>query len=249
MNLKTSQYFNFFTMFLMVSPLMFLSACGGGSGNSGGTSTSGTNADTTGAAGTVASAGAEASTDGEVKTILFFGDSLTAGLGLADESEAYPALIQQRIDSLGLPYRAINAGLSGETSAGGRERIDWLLRQPVEVFVLGLGANDGLRGIPPESTYENLEAIVQKVQAANPDVVLVVAGMKIPPSMGQAYFDQFEAIFPRLAAQYDMTLIPFLLEDVAGIVELNQDDGVHPTAEGQRLMAGHVWRVMEPLLK
>lgn len=237
MNLKTSQYFNFFTMFLMVTPLIFLSACGGGGGNSGG--------DVPAAEPEVADTGQ----DEEVKTILFFGDSLTAGLGLADENEAYPALIQQRIDSLGLPYRAINAGLSGETSAAGRERIDWLLRQPVSVFVLGLGANDGLRGIPPESTYANLEAIVQKVKAANPDVELVLAGMKIPPSMGQAYFDQFEAIFPRLAMQYDMTLIPFLLEDVAGIVELNQDDGVHPTAEGQRLMAGHVWMALEPLLK
>lgn len=182
------------------------------------------------------------------RNILFFGNSLTAGLGLDDINEAFPSLIQAKIDSLGLPYHCINAGLSGETSAGGKERIDWLLQQPVSIFVLELGANDGLRGVSTESTFSNLEEIVEKVKAANPDCKLILAGMKVPPSMGQQYFTEFEAIFPKLAEKHQMTLIPFLLEDVAGITSLNQSDGVHPTAEGQKLMAKHVWNVLEPLL-
>lgn len=181
------------------------------------------------------------------KNILFFGDSLTAGLGL-EEEEAYPALIQEKIDSLGLPYRSINAGLSGETSAGGLERVDWLLQQPISIFVLALGANDGLRGIAPEATYQNLSAIVEKVKAAHPDSKLLLAGMKIPPSMGSDYFDQFEAIYPRLAEGHQMTLIPFLLDGVAGIQELNQSDGIHPTAAGQRMVAELVWQRLKPLL-
>lgn len=139
--------------------------------------------------------------------------------------------------------------MSGETSAGGRERIDWLMQQPLSVFVLELGANDGLRGIPPSATFENLEAIIMKVQAANPKCKIILAGMKVPPSMGQAYFSEFESIFPRLATSLDLTLIPFLLEDVAGIEELNQSDGIHPTAEGQQIMAKHVWSVLESLLE
>lgn len=185
----------------------------------------------------------------ERKNILFFGNSLTAGLGLEDEDQAFPALIQRKIDSLNLPYHCINAGLSGETSAGGRERIDWLMQQPISVFVLELGANDGLRGIPPSATFENLEAIIMKVQAANPRCKIILAGMKVPPSMGQAYFNEFESIFPRLATGHDLALIPFLLEDIAGIEELNQSDGIHPTAEGQQIMAKHVWSVLEPLLE
>ena len=184
----------------------------------------------------------------ERKNILFFGNSLTAGLGLADEDQAFPELIQRKIDSLDLPYHCINAGLSGETSAGGRERIDWLMQQPLSVFVLELGANDGLRGIPPSATYENLEAIILKVQAANPECKIILAGMKVPPSMGQAYFNEFESIFTRLATRHDLALIPFLLEDIAGIEELNQSDGIHPTAEGQKIMANHVWSALEPLL-
>ena len=184
----------------------------------------------------------------ERKIILFFGNSLTVGLGLEDKEQAFPALIQQKIDSLGLPYQCINAGLSGETSAGGRERIDWLMQQPLSVFVLELGANDGLRGIPPSATFENLEAIILKVQAANPECKIILVGMKVPPSMGQAYFNEFESIFTRLATRHDLALIPFLLEDIAGIEELNQSDGIHPTAEGQKIMANHVWSALEPLL-
>jgi len=183
-----------------------------------------------------------------IRNILFFGNSLTAGYGLDDPQEAFPALIQAKIDSLNLPYHCINAGLSGETSAGGKERIDWLLQQPVDIFVLELGANDGLRGVSTASTYENLSDIVEKVRKANPACKLVLAGMKVPPSMGQEYFNEFEALFPRLAKQYDMVLVPFLLDNVAGIGNLNQADAVHPTAEGQKILAHNVWAVLEPLL-
>jgi len=184
----------------------------------------------------------------QTKKILFFGNSLTAGYGLADQHEAFPAIIQEKIDSLGLPYQCINAGLSGETSAGGNERIDWLLKQPIDVFVLELGANDGLRGVSPDATYKNLSSIVEKVLKANPDCKLVLAGMKVPPNMGNAYFKEFEAIFPRLAKDYDMHLIPFLLDRVAGIADLNQADGIHPTTAGQRIMAENTWNILQPLL-
>ncbi len=183
-----------------------------------------------------------------MKNILFFGNSLTAGYGL-DASEAFPALIQQKIDSLGLPYKAINAGLSGETSAGGKNRIDWLLRQPVDVFVLELGANDGLRGIPPAETKKNLQAIIDKVKAKYPDAKLVMAGMEVPPSMGGSYASEFRVIFRQLANENNMSLVPFLLEGVGGVRNLNQRDGVHPTAEGQKILAENVWQVLKDVLQ
>ena len=182
------------------------------------------------------------------KRILFFGNSLTAGYGLENPDEAFPSLIQQKIDALDLPYSCVNAGLSGETSAGGKDRIDWILREPVDIFVLELGANDGLRGIEPETTRANLKEIVQKVKAAYPDADLVLAGMMVPPSMGQQYFDQFAAIFPQLAQEMDMVLVPFLLDKVAGVEDLNQSDGVHPTKQGQIIMAETIWEHLEPLL-
>lgn len=182
-----------------------------------------------------------------MKTILFFGNSLTAGYGL-QPSQAFPALIQQKLDSLNLPYKAVNAGLSGETSAGGKNRIDWLLKQPVDVFVLELGANDGLRGIPPVTTQANLQAIIDKVKAKYPDVKIVLAGMEIPPSMGGSYAAQFRVIFRQLADKNKITLIPFLLEGVAGERRLNQGDGVHPTAEGQRILAENTWKVLKDVL-
>lgn len=181
------------------------------------------------------------------KTIVFFGNSLTAGYGL-EPSEAFPAIIQQRIDSLGLPYRVVNAGISGETSAGGKGRIDWLLKQPVDIFVLELGANDGLRGINPKETYQNLAAIIDKVREKNPEVEIVLAGMQMPPSMGQRFTTEFREVFARLAEEKDAALIPFILEGVAGEKELNQGDGVHPTVEGQKILADNVWEVLEPVL-
>lgn len=184
----------------------------------------------------------------KTKTILFFGNSLTAGLGLDNPNDAFPGLIQQRIDSLGLPYRVINAGVSGETTAGGNERIDWLLNEEIHVFVLELGANDGLRGIPTEETRKNLQHIVDKVKAKYPECKLILAGMMVPPSMGGAYGQAFTALFPELAAENQMTLIPFLLEGVAGETTLNQRDGIHPTEAGHQMMADHVWKVLAPLL-
>lgn len=180
--------------------------------------------------------------------ILIFGNSLTAGYGLDAIEESFPSILQRRIDSLNLPYRVINAGLSGETSAAGNERIKWLLNEQVSVFVLELGANDGLRGIPTEETYKNLQSIIDKVVSAYPDAKLVLAGMLVPPNMGEAYARDFAAVFPKLAEVNNMTLIPFLLDGVAGNAALNLNDGIHPNAEGQQIVADNVWQVLEPLL-
>jgi acyl-CoA thioesterase-1 len=182
-----------------------------------------------------------------MKTILFFGNSLTAGYGL-DPSEAFPALIQAKIDSLKLPYKAINAGNSGETSSGGKNRIDWLLRQKVDVFVLELGANDGLRGIPVPETKRNLQAIIDKVKTKYPDAKLVLLGMEIPPNMGGKYAEDFRVIFRQLATQNNMAFVPFLLEGVGGRRELNLPDGIHPTAQGHKILARNVWEVLEGVL-
>jgi acyl-CoA thioesterase-1 len=183
----------------------------------------------------------------KTKTVVFFGNSLTAGYGLSP-SEAFPALIQSKIDSMGLPYTVVNAGVSGETTSGGASRIDWVLRQAPDVFVLELGANDGLRGIPVAETKKNLQAIIDKVKAKNPAAKLVLAGMQLPPNMGQAYTSGFRDVFPDLAKRNGMTLIPFLLEGVGGEAKLNQQDGIHPTAEGARIVAQNVWQVLQPLL-
>lgn len=182
------------------------------------------------------------------KVILFFGNSLTAGMGL-DPNEAFPAVIQQRLDSLNLPYTTVNAGLSGETTAAGKNRINWVLNQKVDVFILELGANDGLRGIPLAETRKNLQDIIDKVRSKNPETKIVLAGMQIPPNMGPEYTSEFRKIFPELAAKNQAALIPFLLEDVAGIPSLNQADGIHPTVEGQKIVAyQNVWPVLKPLL-
>lgn len=183
----------------------------------------------------------------ERKNILFFGTSLTAGYGL-DPTEAYPALIQNRIDSLKMPYNVINGGLSGETSAGGKARIDWLLKQRVDIFVLELGANDGLRGLPVAQTTKNLQAIINLVKAKYPDAKMVLAGMQVPPNMGAKYAADFKNIFPELAKKNQMALIPFLLDKVGGIPKLNQADGIHPTAEGDKILAENVWVVLKDLL-
>jgi acyl-CoA thioesterase-1 len=182
-----------------------------------------------------------------VKTILFFGNSLTAGYGL-DVSEAFPALIQARIDSLKLPYKVVNAGLSGETSAGGKNRIGWLLRQNVDVFILELGANDGLRGIPVKETVKNLQDIIDSVQIKNPQTKMIMTGMQVPPNMGAAYSTEFRNIFAELAKKNNMALVPFILEGVGGVPELNQGDGIHPTAEGHRIVAENVWQVLKEKL-
>lgn len=182
------------------------------------------------------------------KVVMFYGDSLTAGYGLSPE-QAFPALIEKKINSKGNAVKVINAGLSGETSAGGLARIDWALRQPVDVFVLELGANDGLRGLPLEQTEKNLQTILDKVKSKNPQVKFVIAGMMVPPNMGEDYSKKFQAIFPALAKKNNATLIPFLLKDVAGEASLNQSDGIHPNVAGHSIVADNVAPVIEKLLK
>ncbi|RAJ23083.1 acyl-CoA thioesterase-1 [Pedobacter cryoconitis] len=182
-----------------------------------------------------------------VKHILFFGTSLTAGLGINPE-QAFPALIQQKIDSLHLPYKVINGGLSGETSAAGKSRINWLLKQPIDIFVLELGANDGLRGVPVAETAANLQAVVDQVKKKYPKAKLLLTGMQMPPSMGEKYTKAFAAIFPALAKKNNMEFLPFLLKNVGGIPRLNQKDGIHPTPEGHKIVAENVWTKLKPEL-
>ncbi len=184
---------------------------------------------------------------GSSKKILFFGDSLTAGYGL-ELGQAFPSVIQQKIDSLGLNYTVINAGLSGETTASGKNRLDWVLEDDMDIVIIELGANDGLRGVPISETKTNLQEMIDQVQEDLPNAKIILAGMKIPPNMGPEYTSQFENLFPTLAKQENIALIPFLLEDVAGIPELNQGDGIHPTVEGQKLVAKNVWKVLKPIL-
>lgn len=181
------------------------------------------------------------------KVILFYGDSLTAGYGISTE-EAFPALVEKKIRQKGKNWKVINAGLSGETSAGGLSRIDWILRQPVDILVLELGANDGLRGLPLDQTKKNLQAIIDKVKAKNPAVKIVIAGMMVPPNMGNEYSSGFKKIFPELAKRNNALLIPFLLEGVGGVEKLNQPDRIHPNAEGHRIVAENVYQVIEELL-
>ncbi|MQA92682.1 MAG: arylesterase [Gemmatimonas sp.] len=189
-----------------------------------------------------------AETPNEDGVVLFIGTSLTAGLGLP-EDQAFPAAVQAKIDEADLPFRVVNAGVSGETSAGALSRVDWLLRQPFDVVVLETGANDMLRGTDPSFAEQNIEAIVERIRAQSPVAPIILAGMLSMPNLGPQYARQFEAIYPRLAEEHELVLIPFLLEGVAGVRELNQSDGAHPTAEGQRIVANTVWRALEPILR
>ncbi|GGB82565.1 arylesterase [Dyadobacter sediminis] len=182
------------------------------------------------------------------KTIVFFGNSLTAAYGLDDPQQGFVGLIQKRIDSLGLNYKVINAGVSGETTSGGNSRIDWLLKQPLDVFILELGGNDGLRGIPVSETKRNLQAILDKVHAKYPEAKRVLAGMQIPPNLGRKYASDFREVYADVAKKNDITLIPFLLEGVGGEAKLNLPDGIHPTAEGHKILAENVWVIIKDLL-
>ena len=191
-----------------------------------------------------------ADAESDTLTVLFFGDSLTAGYGLPDPSLAYPALVGARLDEAGVPVRVVNSGVSGETTAGGLGRIAWVLRQNTpDVFVLALGANDGLRGVDPEATRANLDAILSRVEEAAPGARLVVAGMEALPNYGADYGERFRAVFPAVAEAHDAAFIPFLLEDVAGVARLNQSDGVHPTAAGQRVVAETVAETVVPVAR
>ena len=183
----------------------------------------------------------------KAKTIVFYGNSLTAGYGV-DPSESFPSIVQDKIDSLQLPYKVINAGVSGETTAGGKSRIDWILRQPVNIFILELGGNDGLRGIPIAETSKNLQAIIDRVREKYPEAKIILAGMQVPPNMGRNYATQFRVVFEQLAAKNKVELIPFLLENVGGIASLNQGDGIHPNPQGHRIVAENVWKVLQQML-
>jgi acyl-CoA thioesterase-1 len=177
--------------------------------------------------------------------IVALGDSLTAGLGLPQEA-AYPALLQQRLDAEGLAYEVVNAGVSGDTSAGGLSRLDWALDGDVRVLIVALGGNDALRGLPVDELRRNLSAIVERARAGKIKVLL--AGMEAPPNYGRSYIVAFHQVYADLAARPDVTFVPFLLEGVAGIAALNQRDGIHPTAEGARIVADTMWRALRPML-
>lgn len=180
--------------------------------------------------------------------IIFFGDSITAGLGVTPQ-QAYPALIQDKIDSLGWNFKVINAGVSGATSSDGVQRIDWILQQPVSVFVLELGGNDGLRGINLDLTKKNLQEIIDRVKKKYPHAKIIIAGMQVPPNLGQNYTQQFKLMFPELARKNNVALIPFLLKNVGGISSLNQQDEIHPNAKGHKIVADNVWQVLKPILE
>jgi acyl-CoA thioesterase-1 len=180
--------------------------------------------------------------------ILFFGDSITAGYGVGEEN-AFPAFIQQKIDSLDWNFNAVNGGSSGETSAGGLSRIDWMLRQPVSVFVLELGGNDGLRGIDLDATKQNLQKIIDKVESKYPDASIIITGMQVPPNLGPDYTHKFKELYPELAEENNAKLIPYFLDELGGDSELMQSDGIHPTEAGHKLLAEKTWEVLKPILE
>ena len=181
------------------------------------------------------------------KVILFYGNSLTAGYGL-DENESFPSLIEDKIDSLGLEYKVVNAGLSGETTSGGLKRIDWVMKQKVDIFILELGANDMLRGLPLDETRKNLAEIISIVKAKNPNVIIGLCEMMAPPNMGDEYVTEFTKIYKDLSTSAEVQFIPFFLEGVAGHGELLLKDGKHPNAEGQVIVADNIWKSLEGML-
>ncbi len=182
------------------------------------------------------------------RNLVVLGDSLAAGHGV-DPSEAWPARVQSRIDAARLPFRVVNAGVSGDTTAGGLRRLDWQLRQPIDVLLVELGGNDGLRGMSPDATRSNLVALVNRTRERSPNTAVVLAGMQMPPSMGPEYTEKFAAVFPAVAREFRLPLVPHLLEGVGGVAELNQPDLIHPTADGHDLVASNVWVVLGPFLR
>jgi acyl-CoA thioesterase-1 len=183
----------------------------------------------------------------ENKTIVVLGDSIAAGYGV-EPSEAYPALLQDKIDAVGWKFTVVNAGVSGDTSADGLNRINWLLKRKVDVLILELGGNDGLRGVPTSATATNLQTIIDRVKQKYPSAQIVIAGMQMPPNLGEEYQTAFKNIFPNLATNNHAALVPFLLEGVGGKPELNQPDHIHPTAAGHRIVAENVWKALQPVL-
>lgn len=189
-------------------------------------------------------------TSPERGVVLFLGTSLTEGYGLGNAREhAFPARVQTRIDRAGLPFRVINAGVGGDTSAGGLRRLEWLLRTPVRVLVIELGANDGLRGLDVDALRDNLLAVIRRTRARYAEVAILLAGMQAPPNLGERYTASFSAVFPEVAREAEVTLIPFLLEGVGGVRELNQADGIHPSVDGHEIIAETVWASLEPVLR
>jgi acyl-CoA thioesterase-1 len=190
----------------------------------------------------------DSATNQDLKNIVFFGNSLTAAFGL-NPSEGFAGRIGQRIDSMKLGYKTINAGLSGETTAAGAERVDWVIgRQKVNIFILELGGNDALRGLKTTESEKNLQTIIDKVKAKYPDCKILLAGMMAPPNMGKKYADDFKNVYTKIAKSNNLPLIPFLLEGVGGIPRLNLPDGIHPTAEGHRIVTENIWTVLKPML-
>ncbi len=189
-----------------------------------------------------------ADSDGQKRTIVVLGDSIAAGLGV-DPDQAFPAVLEKLVAKGGYPFHVVNAGVSGDTTAGGSRRINWLLKRPVEVLIIELGGNDALRGISPETTAENLESIIASARAKQPDIRIVLTGMQIHQNMGLEYTAEFKALFGKVAKKTEVALVPFLLEGVGGDPELNQADQIHPNAEGHRIVAENVWRILEPVLK
>ena len=185
--------------------------------------------------------------DRTVMTVIFYGNSLTTGFGIGPD-KAYPRLIQEKIDQLDWPFRVINGGVGGETSAGGLSRIDWVLQNRMDVFVLELGGNDGMRGVDPRVTRRNLRAIIRRVRERYPETKIILAGMQAPPNLGPVFTTAFKEIYPELAESENTLLIPFLLEGVGGMADLNLPDGIHPTAEGHAIMAETVWQILQPVL-
>lgn len=181
--------------------------------------------------------------------ILIFGNSLTAGYGLASVEDAFPSLIQQRIDSLGLNYTVVNAGLSGETTTGGKNRLGWLLKQEVDILVIELGANDGLRGIDPDETLANLAAMIDMARDKYPEIQVILCGMMAPPNMGQDFTSRFQRVFLEVAEEKEVALVPFLLDGVAGEPALNQPDRIHPTPEGHKILAENLWQILRTLVE
>jgi acyl-CoA thioesterase-1 len=182
------------------------------------------------------------------KTVVVLGDSLAAGYGVEPE-EAYPALLQEKIKAAGLPFKIVPAGVSGDTTADGLGRLDWLLKRKVDVLIVELGGNDGLRGIPIAAIEANLQAIIDRARKKYPDVKIIIAGMRMPPNLGADYVDAYAKVFPEIAARNHVALVPFLLQDVGGEVTLNQADGIHPTPAGHKIVAENVWKVLKPILE
>lgn len=186
---------------------------------------------------------------GDEPVILVFGDSITAGYGLEDTDDAFPAIVEKKLDSLGYNYDVINSGVSGETSAGGKNRISWVMNNPVDIFILELGGNDGLRGLPLSETKDNLQAIINTIKKKSPTTHIVLAGMQLPPNLGQEYTQEFKELYYELAEKNQLTFIPFILENVGGIESLNQKDGIHPTKEGHKIIAQTVVKSLQSIIE